>query len=330
MLLQNKVVVITGASRGIGRGIALGCARAGANIVIHAFGDETTTLEAIELQAEIQEMKLGQAAIVYGDIANPDTSNAIVEVAVSTFGRIDCLVSNAGICPFYAFLDLPHSAWALTRSVNLDGAFFVVQGKNLYIAMIEVPSDLPYQSEAVAKQMERQTPQGGSIVAVSSISALVGGGEESFLAQARSKTPMSLYADQSWRKELDGELCNFPRALRNSMYVSTSPRVTYPLNAPFIHQGNSVLPGDSSKLFGSLMKKADACWTCEGTIETAINSEDLAQPEKRAYMNKRIPLGRLGRPDDLAGPVVFFLSDMSSYVTGAHLLVDGGLYVNLQ
>ena len=67
-----------------------------------------------------------------------------------------------------------------------------------------------------------------------------------------------------------------------------------------------------------------------------------------ADMNKRIPLGRLGKPEDLAGPVVFFLSDMSSYgafspisrrtdislcgssVTGAHLLVDGGLFVNLQ
>jgi len=67
-----------------------------------------------------------------------------------------------------------------------------------------------------------------------------------------------------------------------------------------------------------------------GTIETDINKEDLSDPEKRAYFNGRIPLGRLGEPEDLGGPVVFLASDMARYVTGAALLVDGGLFVNLQ
>ncbi|PMX81978.1 short-chain dehydrogenase, partial [Pseudomonas sp. GW460-C3] len=49
-----------------------------------------------------------------------------------------------------------------------------------------------------------------------------------------------------------------------------------------------------------------------------------------AYMENRIPLGRLGRPDDVAGPIVFLASDMARYVTGAALLVDGGMFVNLQ
>lgn len=52
---------------------------------------------------------------------------------------------------------------------------------------------------------------------------------------------------------------------------------------------------------------------CTGTIETPINQQDLADSEKRAYMEKRIPLGRLGKPEDLAGPTVFFLSDMAQY-----------------
>lgn len=82
----------------------------------------------------------------------------IVSAAVSSFSRIDVLVSNAGICPFHSFLDLPHPLWKRVQDVNLNGAFYVVQ--------------------AVANQMAKQEPKGGSIVAVSSISALMGGGEQ--------------------------------------------------------------------------------------------------------------------------------------------------------
>ena len=67
-----------------------------------------------------------------------------------------------------------------------------------------------------------------------------------------------------------------------------------------------------------------------GTILTDINKDDLADPDKRARMAARIPLGRLGAPEDLAGPIVFLASDMARYVTGAALLVDGGAFVNLQ
>jgi L-rhamnose 1-dehydrogenase len=67
-----------------------------------------------------------------------------------------------------------------------------------------------------------------------------------------------------------------------------------------------------------------------GTITTDLNKEDLASPEKLAYMKGRIPLGRLGEPQDVASVVVFLASDMARYVTGAALLVDGGLFVNLQ
>ncbi len=67
-----------------------------------------------------------------------------------------------------------------------------------------------------------------------------------------------------------------------------------------------------------------------GTVATDLNAEDLASPEKLAYMTGRIPLGRLGRPVDIANCVVFLASDLAAYVTGAALLVDGGLFVNLQ
>lgn len=67
-----------------------------------------------------------------------------------------------------------------------------------------------------------------------------------------------------------------------------------------------------------------------GAIATDINKDDWSDPDKRAYLDKRIPLGRFGTPEDVAKVVAFLASDMASYVTGAALLVDGGLFVNLQ
>jgi L-rhamnose 1-dehydrogenase len=67
-----------------------------------------------------------------------------------------------------------------------------------------------------------------------------------------------------------------------------------------------------------------------GTIATDINRDDLSDVEKRAYMERRIPLGRLGNPDDIAGPVTFLATEEARYVNGAALLIDGGLFVNLQ
>jgi L-rhamnose 1-dehydrogenase len=67
-----------------------------------------------------------------------------------------------------------------------------------------------------------------------------------------------------------------------------------------------------------------------GTVETDINREALADPGVRDYWSKRAPLGRLGRPDDIAGPVLFFATDDSAWCTGSMLVVDGGTSVNLQ
>ncbi|KAG8747278.1 hypothetical protein FRC12_014114 [Ceratobasidium sp. 428] len=256
-LLTDKVVIITGSSRGIGRACAVEAARHGAKLVLHYLGDEATTQETESLKKEIEG--LGRpAVIVPGDIAKRETATQIVDVAVKAFGRADVLVSNAGICPFHTFLDMPPEIWEKTRSVNLDGSFYVVQ--------------------AVAKQMEKQTPQGGSIIAVSSISALVGGGLQTHYTPTKA-----------------GIL-----SLMQSCAIALGK---------FNIRCNAVLPG---------------------TIATDINKEDLSDVKKREYMESRTCLGRLGVPEDLAGPVVFLASDMARYVTGASLLVDGGLFVNLQ
>ncbi|EIM92511.1 NAD-P-binding protein [Stereum hirsutum FP-91666 SS1] len=259
-LLSGRIACITGSSRGIGRACALDIAKHGATgLILHYYGDKETTAEAESLTEEIASTyPHAKVLTVPGDIGNPETSQKVVDAGVEKFGRIDILVSNAGICPFADFLEMPHDTWHLTRRVNLDGSFYITQ--------------------AVARQMRDQTPQGGSIIGISSISALVGG------AQQVHYTPTKA-----------GIL-----SLMQSVAVALGK---YNIRA------NAVLPG---------------------TIATDINKEDLADAKKREGMVGRTVLGRLGNPDDIAGPVVFLASDLAKYVTGAQLLVDGGLFVNLQ
>ena len=150
MLLEHKTVLITGGSTGIGRATAIEAARQGADVAISHFGDEDAARSAV---ATIKEM--GRRAIaIEGDVADPATAIAFVAQAVKFLGKVDVFVSNAGICPFHGFLDLPVALFERTMAVNLHGAFYMVQ--------------------AAAKQMVAQG-QGGAIVAVSSVSALVGG-----------------------------------------------------------------------------------------------------------------------------------------------------------
>lgn len=256
MLLKGKTVIITGASRGIGRAAAVECSRQGANLVIGHSGSSASRDIVESLLQEIQQLG-GQAIDVGADAADPDTGEKLVTAAVERFGSVDVFVNNAGICPFHSFLDMPRETYYRTVDTNLNGAYFAVQ--------------------AAANQMKRQG-SGGAIIAVSSISALVGGGMQTHYTPTKA-----------------GLL-----SLMQSCAIALGP---YGIRC------NAVLPG---------------------TIETDINKDDLSDPAKREYMSNRIPLGRLGEPDDLAGPIVFLASDMARYVTGASLLVDGGAFVNLQ
>jgi L-rhamnose 1-dehydrogenase len=253
MLLEGKTVLITGASHGIGRGAALECARQGANVAINyhsADDDANAVVAAIEAMGR-------RALAVKGDVADPGEAPRFINAAVEAFGGIDVFVNNAGICPFHAFLDMPAELFERVQRVNMHGAFYMVQ--------------------AAANRMKDQG-RGGSIIVVSSISALVGGEFQTHYTPTKA-----------------GLL-----SLMNSTAIALGK---YGIRC------NSLLPG---------------------TIATEINKDDLSDPKKREYMETRIPLGRLGDPEDLGGPVVFFASDMSRYCTGSALLVDGGLFVNLQ
>jgi L-rhamnose 1-dehydrogenase len=252
-LLEGRTVLITGGSTGIGRAAAIGAARHGANVAINFASSDDKAASCI---AEIEA--LGQKGLaVKGDVALPETATDFVAKAVEAFGRVDVMVSNAGICPFHAFLDMPVETVDRTFRVNLHGAYYMVQ--------------------AAANQMVKQG-DGGAIVAVSSISALVGGEFQTHYTPTKAGVH-SLMQSAAIALGKHGIRCN------------------------------SVLPG---------------------TILTEINKEDLADQDKRDRMIARIPLGRLGESEDLAGPIVFLASDMAAYVTGAALLVDGGAFVNLQ
>jgi len=252
-LLEGKAVLVTGASTGIGRAAAIAAAKAGADVAInyHSRDDDAQACVA-EIEAAGQ-----RGVAIKGDVADPATATDFVARAVDAFGKVDVMVSNAGICPFHSFLDMPAETVQRTVQVNLLGGYFMCQ--------------------AAARQMVAQG-HGGAIVAVSSISALVGGEYQTHYTPTKAGLH-SLMQSAAIALGRHGIRCN------------------------------SVLPG---------------------TILTEINKEDLANDEKRRYMEGRVPLGRLGRPEDLGGPIVFLASDMAAYVTGAALLVDGGAFVNLQ
>ena len=253
MLLKDKVVLITGGSRGIGAAVAVEMAKQGADVAINSHAGGAGAAEVI---AAVEAH--GRRCISYeGDVALPETATGFVQAALDAFGKVDVFVSNAGICPFHAFLDMPAETLKRTMEVNLHGAYFMTQ--------------------AAANQMVKQG-QGGAIVAISSISALVGGEFQTHYTPTKAGVH-SLMQSCAIALGRHGIRCN------------------------------SVLPG---------------------TILTDINKDDLADPRKREYMEGRIPLGRLGQPEDIGGAVAFLASDMAAYVTGAALLVDGGAFVNLQ
>ncbi len=253
MLLQGKTVLITGASRGIGRGTAIECARHGADLALNWYKDREGIDETL---AQIRA--LGRRVVdVEGDVADRNFAAQFVSTAAAALGAVDVFVSNAGICPFHSFLDTPPEIFERTLAVNLQGAY--------------------YMTQAAANRMKDQG-RGGSIIAISSISALVGGGMQAHYTPTKAGV----------------------HSLMQSCAIALGQ---YGIRC------NSVMPG---------------------TIETDINKDDLADPGKRTYMEGRIPLGRLGEPRDVAGCVVFLASDLARYVTGASVLVDGGLFVNLQ
>src|SRR3990172_3251658 len=251
--LERKTALVTGASRGIGRAIAVRLAAEGASVAVNHPGEPK---EAGDVVRAIRASG-GQAVAVRADVASKRQVDSMVERVIKRFGRIDILVNNAGICPFAEFLDITEETWDRTHDVNLRGAFLC--------------------SQAVARHMVERGIH-GRIISVSSIASYVGG-----IIQAHycpTKAGVNL--------------------LMKSMATALGPHgITC----------NTVLPG---------------------TVLTDMNSMFLTDPDHRRQTIERIPLGRLGEPEDVAGVVAFLASDDAGYMSGAELLVDGGAFASFQ
>jgi glucose 1-dehydrogenase len=123
MPLQNKVAIVTGGNSGIGKAIALGLARAGANIVIDYISDPSAT-NALELEI----VALGDRAIgVDADVSRVDQLQTLIDTAVSQFGRVDVMVNNAGVETRTSVLDTTEEQYEKVLSINLKSAFFGTQ-----------------------------------------------------------------------------------------------------------------------------------------------------------------------------------------------------------
>lgn len=131
MHLKGKVVAVTGAGRGIGREIALLCAREGAAVLVNDIGGEMTRGDTSDRPADQTVAEIcvagGQAYANTASVADPDGAASIIENAVSQFGRIDAVVNNAGIVCNAPFEDMTFEQWRSVIDVHLHGAFLVSQ-----------------------------------------------------------------------------------------------------------------------------------------------------------------------------------------------------------
>ena len=248
MRLDGKRALVTGGSRSIGRGIALGLAREGADVAVNY---RRSREDAENTVCRIEEM--GRRAVaVRGSTASRADVERLAAEAHDFLGGLDILVNNAGILRRTPFLDIAEEEWDAIQSVNLKGYFLVGQ--------------------AVARRMvEDETA--GAIVNVSSA------------GQAVAAPNLTHYCVSKAGVEM----------LTKQMALELAPHGI---------RVNAVAPG---------------------LIETDLNRADIARDEFRERRLARIPLGKIGVPDDVVGAVVYLASNEEArLVTGASLFIDAG------
>ncbi|MDM5297901.1 3-oxoacyl-[acyl-carrier-protein] reductase [Bacillus pumilus] len=156
-MLTNQTAVVTGASRGIGRSIAIDLAKNGANVVVNYSGNEAKANEVVD---EIKA--LGQKAFaVKADVSNAEEVQALMKEAIDTFGSIDILVNNAGITKDNLLMRMKEHEWDDVININLKGVF--------------------HCTKAVTRQMMKQ--RSGRIINVASVVGVCGNpGQANYVA----------------------------------------------------------------------------------------------------------------------------------------------------
>ncbi len=147
--VKDKVIVITGSTRGIGEGIARGLASEGAVVVISGVDDA----EGQQVAEEIRQSE-GKAAFIHTDVTQPDDCTHLIERTVELFGCVDVLINNAGIFPSASLEDTTTELWDEVFAVNVRGAFLCcraaipVMQRQKGGAIINIGSTLPYRGQA--------------------------------------------------------------------------------------------------------------------------------------------------------------------------------------
>ncbi|MDX8045518.1 SDR family NAD(P)-dependent oxidoreductase [Gracilibacillus sp. S3-1-1] len=248
MLLQDKVAIVSGASRGIGRQTALTLAWHGASLVIS--GTKVDLLN--EVAGKVNEM--GRKCMVsVGDVTNFETATKVVSQAIKEYGHIDILINNAGMNMRTSTLDMDIEDWKKVMDVNLNG--------NIYFC------------KAVLPYMIKQNY--GKIVNVSSTTAK-SGHKNAIPAYGASKAGIDYLT-----KHLAIEMAEY------NIYV------------------NGVSPGPVET---DMIKQ----WSDE-YYQTVVS---------------KIPLKKLGKPQNVADVILFLASFMSDFITGETININGGTYMN--
>jgi 3-oxoacyl-[acyl-carrier protein] reductase len=230
--LRGQVIVVTGGASGMGRAVALAASREGARLVLADFDGDRLKTAAAEIAGEVRHLR--------ADVIKLSEIDAIFDLAEREFGRIDGLVTCAGIITTLPLLEITSDDWDRVFAVNAKGTFLTVQ--------------------AALKRMLRRGQ--GRIVTIGSDSYKLGGGRIANIPYASSKGAVVTMTK------------GFARAVAGS-----GIRV------------NCVNPGP-----------------CDTPMHAPLT------PEQRAMVAGRVPLGRFGRPEEIANAVLFLLSDAASFV----------------
>jgi glucose 1-dehydrogenase len=248
---KNKVAIVTGSSKGIGRAIVLAFARSNSYAVVVVNARKRDEAEIVA--KEVRDIGNCDSIAIAADVSQETDCIRLIEEAVSHYGRIDVLVNNAGIQQDVPFEDTSIEVWQKIIGVDLTGPFVC--------------------SREAVKHMLNQNPKGGCIINISSVHQIIP--KPHYLPYATSKAGIEMMT-----KTMALEL------------AQDNIRV------------NAVAPG---------------------AIETDMNQE---LKEDKTELNKvlsRIPLRRIGTPEEIANMVEFLASDKASYVTGSTFFVDGGM-----
>lgn len=129
MKLKDKIALVTGSSRGVGRAVALGLAKQGANVVVNYTSNENAANEVVET---IQSMG-SKAIAVKADVAQKAEVENLVNSAINTFGRLDILVNNAGFTRPAMMIKMTEDQWDQVVDIHLKGTFLCAQAAGLHM-----------------------------------------------------------------------------------------------------------------------------------------------------------------------------------------------------